>query len=89
MAELLTTLQNREFNPKCIVISGGVVGAYLLLPPRSLPLAALLAVGTYVGIAHYDNMFGCEERLKSFDGWFARTFGALKPPVGDDGTYGG
>ena len=89
MAELLTTLQNREFNPKCIVTSSGVVGAYLLLPPRSLSLAVLLAVGTYMGMTHYDNMFGCEERLKSFDSWFASTFGALKPPVGDDGTYGG
>ena len=86
---LLTTLQNREYDHKCIAISAGVVGAYWLLPPRSLPLAAGLAVATYVGIAHYDNMFACEDRLRSFDGWFARTFGRFKPAVGPDATYGG
>jgi hypothetical protein len=89
MAYLFDTMRNREFNPKCIVISGGVVGAYLFLPSRSLSLSALLAVGTHVDLAHYDTMFGCKERLKSFDGWFPRTFDAFKPPVGDDGTYGG
>jgi hypothetical protein len=86
---LLDVLENREFNPKCIIISAGVVGAYWLLPPNNAPLAVALAVGTYIGIAHYDNMFACEERLHSFDGWFARTFGRFKPAVGADGTYGG
>ena len=86
---IIETLQNREYNPKCVAISGAVVGAYWLLPPRSVLLAAALGDTTYVGIAQYDTMFGCEERLHSFDGWFARTFGPLKPPVGADGTYGG
>ena len=86
---LLDVLKAREFNPKYIVLSAGVVGAYWLLPPRSAPLAVALDVGTYIGIAHYDSMFACEERLHSFDEWFAHTFGRFKPPVGADSTYRG
>ena len=48
-------------------------------PPRSAPLAVALAVGTYIGIAHYDNMFACEEHLRPFDGWFAVPLGGLSP----------
>ena len=86
---ILQTLENREYNPKCIAISAGVVAAYWFLPPKQALIAAGLAVATYIGIAHYDSMYNCEERLYSFDGWFSQTFGAFKPPVGRDGTYGG
>ena len=86
---ILQTLENREYNPKCIAISAGVVAAYWFLPPKQALIAAGLAVGTYIGIAHYDSLYNCEERLYSFDGWFSQTFGVFKPHVGTDGTYGG
>ena len=53
---ILQTLENREYNPKCISISAGVVAAYWFLPPKQALIAAGLAVGTYIGIAHYDSL---------------------------------
>ena len=87
--DILKTLENREYNPKCIAISAGVMASYWLLPPKQVLVAAGLGVATYIAIAHYDNIYNCEEKLYSFDGWFSQTFGVFKPPVGSDGTYGG
>ena len=65
---ILETLRNRKYNPKCIAISDAVVGAYRLLPPKSVLLAGTFAGATWVEIGQYDAMLSCEERLHSFDG---------------------
>ena len=54
----METLFNREYNEKCLLISGGIVGAYYILPPDELWVGAGLAVFSYVGIAWYDSIFG-------------------------------
>ena len=63
-------LLNRDVNIKCVMISGGVVGAYYLLPPDNLWIAVGLGFGTYIGIAWYDSYFQCEDRLTSYDSIF-------------------
>ena len=59
------------YNPKCLVASGAVVGGYLLLArpsDRRVSVALALAVATYAGLAHYDRLYNCDERLQSFGG---------------------
>ena len=85
---MLDFLLEREFNEKCLVISGGAVLAYFVLPPRR-PLVALgVAVGSYVAVAWYDQLFNCEEKLKPLGGLFRAVSGPFKPAV-SNGVYGG
>ena len=81
-------LADREFNKKCAVISGLAVLGYYALPPRRLWVGAALAVATYVGVAWYDELYDCDERLVARGGLFGAVSAPLKPPV-TDGTYGG
>ena len=83
----MDALLDREFNVKCVLISGGVVGAYYVLPPDRLWVAAMLAVGSYVGIAWYDHTFQCEDRLISYDSPWTTLTKPFKPPVGADMRY--
>ena len=85
---MLDELLSRDWNEKCLAISGGAVLAYFVLPPRR-PLVALgVAVGTYIAIAWYDELYDCDERLVAQGGLFGAVTGPLKPAV-TDGTYGG
>ena len=81
------SLLNREFNTKCLIISGGVVGAYYVLPPDNLWAAVGLGFGSYIGIAWYDHHFQCEDRLTSYDSIFTTVTKPFKPPVGPDMKY--
>ena len=85
---MLDSLLNREFNEKCLVISGGAVLAYFVLPPRRPLVAAGVAVGTYVAIAWYDTLFNCEDKLQPLGGLFGAVSGPFKPAV-SNGVYGG
>ena len=85
------SLLEREFNEKCLVISGGArrgVLAYFVLPPRRPLVAAGVAVGTYVAIARDEQLFNCEEKLKPLGGLFGAVSGPFKPAV-SNGVYGG
>ena len=84
----LSWLTDREYNEKCLMISGLAVAAYAVLPPRRLWVGVGLAVGTYVGIAWYDSLYGCSEKLVAQGGLFGAVTGPLKPPV-VGGVYGG
>ena len=60
-----------RYNPKCVVASGLVVGGYWLLArpsDRRVSVALGLAIATYAGLAHYDRLYNCDERLESFGG---------------------
>ena len=83
----MESILNREFNVKCVMISGGVVGAYYVLPPNRLLVAAGLAFGSYIGIAWYDHHFGCQDRLVSYDSIWTTVTKSFKPPVGPDMKY--
>ena len=84
----LSWLADREYNEKCLIISGGAVAAYALLPPRRLWVGVGLAIGTYAAIAWYDSLYGCSERLVAQGGLFGAVTAPLKPPV-VEGVYGG
>jgi hypothetical protein len=77
-------------NPKCLVFSGGMVWAYMYLPCRFDRhwrfSVALIALGSYVGLAWYDAMYGCSVKMRQ--GITGALTGPLKPAaVG--GVYGG
>ena len=81
-------LFNREFNTKCVVLSGVAVTAYAILPPRKLWVGAGLAVATYVALGWYDTMYDCNDKLTARGGLFGEITGPFKPPV-VAGVYGG
>ena len=72
-----------RYNPKCAVASGLVVGGYWLLAPsdRRVSVALALAVATYAGLAHYDRLYNCDERLESFGGPVSVVTGPFKPAL--------
>ena len=80
-----------RYNPKCLVASGLVVGGYWLLAPsdRRVSVALALAVATYAGLAWYDKLYDCEERLQSFGGPVSVVTGPFKPALDADNRYTG
>ena len=54
---VLSWLADREYNEKCVVISGAAVTAYALLPPRRLWVGVRIAVASYVLVAWYDELY--------------------------------
>jgi hypothetical protein len=73
-------------NPKCLVISAMVVFVYFLPHPYSIihniVMALLLATSAYIGIAWYDVIYDCNDRLKpTLFGWLSKSF---KPPEYSD-----
>ena len=84
----LSWLANREYNEKCVAIAGLAVVGYYTLPPRRLWVGVGLAIGVYAGIAWYDALYGCSERLVARGGLFGAVSGPFKPPV-VEGVYGG
>ena len=87
MEAFLDRFLNREYNAKCLAISGGVTAAYYILPPDRLSIGAGIAIFTYVGIAWYDSMYGCQDRLISYDSAFTTLTKPFKPPIGPDRRY--
>ena len=86
---VLSWLADREYNEKCVVISGAAVTAYALLPPRRLWVGVGIAVASYVLVAWYDELYNCEERLVARGGGlFGALTGPMEPPA-SNGTYGG
>ena len=82
------TTEGIKLNPKCIVISTGLGLAYLVLPPKSPAVFWGILIGSYVGIAWYDDFFDCSDRL-SIDSPLGDSFGWLKPsPDYNTRTYG-
>ena len=80
-----------RYNPKCLVASGLVVGGYWLLAPsdRRVSVALGLAIATYAGLAHYDRLYNCDERLQSFGGPVSVVTGPFKPALDADNRYTG
>ena len=80
-----------RYNPKYLVASGLVVGGYWLLAPsdRRVTIALALAVATYAGLAHYDRLYNCDERLQSFGGPVSVVTGPFKPALDADNRYTG
>ena len=81
-----------KYNPKCVVASGLVVGGYWLLArpsDRRVSVALGLAIATYAGLAHYDRLYDCEERLERFGGPVSVVTGPFKPALDADNRYTG
>jgi hypothetical protein len=77
-----------QLNPKCVVISTGLGFAYWLLPQKSRVAFYSILIGSYIGIAWYDEFFDCSDRL-SIDSPLGNSFGWAKPaPDYDTRTYG-
>jgi len=82
------TPEGIKLNPKCVVISTGLGLAYLYLPHNSPAVFLGILIGSYVGIAYYDDYFDCSDRL-SIDSPLGNSFGWLKPaPDWETRTYG-
>ena len=64
-------------NPKCLFISIMIVALYWNLPPKNARAAVVLLFGTYVGIAWYDELYNCDQRLER--GVFDAVTGFFKP----------
>ena len=81
-----------RYNPKCLVASGAVVGGYLLLArpsDRRVSVALGLAIATYAGLAWYDKLYDCDERLESFGGPVSVVTGPFKPALDANNRYTG
>jgi len=77
-------------NPKCLVFSGTMVGAYFVLPckydPNPFTTAAFIATASYIGLAWYDYAYDC--RNKSRPGAISVFTAPFKPAI-RNGVYGG
>ena len=78
-----------QYNPKCVALSVLVVGGYWMLPNRSAPIAVGLAIATYAGLAWYDKLYNCDERLRAFGGPFGAVTAPFKPAADERGRYTG
>ena len=81
-----------RYNPKCVVASGLVVGGYWLLArpsDRRVSVALGLAIATYAGLAWYDKLYDCKERLESFGGPVSVVTGPFKPALDANNRYTG
>ena len=81
-----------RYNPKCVVASAAVVGGYWLLArpsDRRVSVALGLAIATYAGLAHYDRLYNCDERLQSWGGPVSVITGPFKPALDADNRYTG
>jgi hypothetical protein len=77
-----------QLNPKCVVISTALGMGYWLLPHDNRAVFYAILIGSYVGIAWYDEFFDCSDRL-SIDSPLGNSFGWLKPaPNYETRTYG-
>ena len=86
--DIMERLMNREYNEKCLAITGGVVAAYYILPPDRLWVGGLLSIFTYVSIAWYDSIYMCQEnRLISYDSPWTTLTKPFKPEIGPDRRY--
>lgn len=79
---------NRPFalNTKCLIVSGVLGAGYWFLPQKSVVVLGGVVIGSYVGLAWYDELYNCDERLRvgaltPFTSW-------MKPAI-VDGKYGG
>jgi hypothetical protein len=66
-------------NPKCLVLSAIVIFVYWMPHPKfmthQLVASFLLATATYIGLAWYDVLYDCNDRLKStLLGWLSKSF---------------
>ena len=77
-------------NVKCLVFSGGLVWAYMVLPCRYdrhwKTSVVLIALSSYVGLAWYDVFYGCNVKMRQ--GITYLVTGPFKPAV-VNGVYGG
>ena len=80
-----------RYNSKCVAASGLVVGGYWVLAPsdRRVSVALALAVATYAGLAWYDKLYDCDERLESFGGHVSVITFPFKPALDADNRYTG
>ena len=63
---------------------------WLLAPSdRRVSVALGLAIATYAGLAHYDRLYNCDERLESFGGPVSVVTGPFKPALDADNRYTG
>ena len=52
------------FNTKCLVLSGALGAGYWFLPPKNWYVLGGIVVGSYVGLAWYDELYDCRDRLR-------------------------
>lgn len=77
-----------QLNPKCVLISTALGFGYWLLPPKNSSLFYAILIGSYAGIAWYDEFFDCSDRL-SIDSPLGNVFGWMKPEINyETRTYG-
>ena len=85
MAGGVGTRRPFALNTKCLVVSGVLGAGYWFLPQKNWFVLGGVVVGSYIGLAWYDELYDCSDRLK---------VGALTPltswakPEVVDGRYG-
>ncbi len=85
MAGGFGTSKKFALNTKCLVVSGVLGLGYWYLPKKNYLLLGGILFSSYVGLAWYDELYNCDDRLKTgvltpFTWW-------AKPEI-VDGTYG-
>jgi len=75
------------FNTKCLVVSGVLGVGYWYLPKQNWPVLGGILIGSYVGLAWYDELYDCRHKLRV--GALTPLTKWLKPAIDPEtGTYG-
>lgn len=75
-------LRHFALNPKCVVISTALGAFYWYLPPKNWKVLLGILVGSYFGVAWYDELYGVppDRRLQpGFLSNFVPGYSSLKP----------
>lgn len=65
MAGGVGTSRPFALNTKCLVISGVLGAGYWFLPQKSVVVLGGVVLGSYIGVAWYDELYNCEDRLRT------------------------
>ena len=68
-------------NTKCLVIAGGLAGAYWIAPKKNWWVVGGILFFGYIGIAWYDELYDCKQKLKYRGGLIGDIEKPLKPPI--------
>jgi hypothetical protein len=86
MAGGFGTRRKLALNTKCLIVSGVLGAGYWFLPQKNYYVLGGIVISSYVGLAWYDELYNCDERLKV--GLLTPITSWVKPEIVGD-QYGG